>query len=233
MIRAHVAALLAYVDKLDPSRAPITKEATDERLDAWADLLADVPPRAPHPEGRGWDASHAVRNHIATSPYPIKASDVSRPWHAFKADILGRHVGTFEPTAHPEIDPDADTGNAYTAALLAERQAIASGAQMPTTHRALLAGPPAEEVTKRLAALGTYMPPHVEDVLRNYRPGRTERSRLARAGLPDPLAVACPWEACRASKDQKCTTAGRPRSDFHGARLTAAATALARQEQPA
>lgn len=233
MIRSHVAALLAYVDKLDPSRAPLSPEATVERLDAWADLLADVPPRAPHPEGRGWDASHAVRHHIATSPYPIKASDVSRPWHAFKADILGRHVGTFEPTAHPEIDPDAETGNAYTAALLAERQAIASGAQLPTTHRALLTGPPAAEVTKRLAALGTYMPRHVEDVLAEHRPGRTERTRLARNGLPDPLAVACPWEACRASAGQRCTTRGRSRPDFHDARLTAAATALARQEQPA
>lgn len=233
MIRPHVAALLAYVDKLDPSRAPLSPEATVERLDAWADLLADVPPRAPHPEGRGWDASHAVRKHIATSPYPIKASDVSRPWHAFKADLLGRHVGTFEPGSHPEIDPDADTGNAYTAALLAERQAIASGEQLPNTHRALTSGPAAAEVTKRLAALGTYMPPHVEDVLRDYRPGRTERSRLARAGLPDPLAVACPWDACRASKGQRCTTAGRPRCDFHDARLDAATAALARQEQPA
>jgi hypothetical protein len=233
MIRQHVAALLAYVARLDPRSAPTDPAAAEETLDQWADILADVPPTAPHPDGRGWDASQAVRHHIATSPYPIKPSDVSRPWHAFKADLLGRHVGTFEPTAHPEIDPDAETGNAYVAALRAERQAIASGEQLPTTHRAITAGPAAAEVERRLAALGTYLPRTVADALAAHRPDRAERERLARTGRPDPLNVPCPYEPCRAPTGEKCrnATRGRPtRATAHPSRLDAATARHAQTE---
>ncbi|AGK80425.1 putative cell surface glycoprotein [Streptomyces microflavus DSM 40593] len=173
MIRAHVAALLAYVDKLDPSRAPTTQEAVLERLDAWADVLLEVEPRAPHPEGHNWDASHVVRRHVATSPYPIKPSDVSRPWYAFRADLIRRHAGTFEPRLHPEIDPDAAPGRAYFDALRGSMRAIASGEQPPVTSRAI--GPVAlapetpqqayqrEELVRRMKA--------------GHRAGREENAR--------------------------------------------------------
>ncbi|NEA19843.1 cell surface glycoprotein [Streptomyces halstedii] len=137
MIRAHVAMLLAYVDKLDPSRAPIEEADILDRLDAWAEVLDDVEAKAPHPDGRDWNAAHAVRKHIATSPYPIKASDVSRPWHAFKADLLRRHTGTFDPHEHPELDPDDPHGNAYVAAQRAELHAVATGQRPPTPVRAI------------------------------------------------------------------------------------------------
>ncbi|MFD3903002.1 hypothetical protein HXS80_20650 [Streptomyces sp. CB04723] len=137
MKRAHVAVLLAYVDKLAPDRAPTTKEAVLERLDAWADVLLDVAPRAAHPEGHDWDASHVVRHHIASSPYPIKPSDVSRPWYAWRADVIRAHATTFEPRLHPEIDPDPDPGPEYFAALRARLHAVAAGEQPPVTLRAI------------------------------------------------------------------------------------------------
>ncbi|WP_405508839.1 cell surface glycoprotein [Streptomyces cyaneofuscatus] len=187
MKRAHVAALLAYVDKLDPGRAPATQEAVLERLDAWADVLLEVEPRAPHPEGHDWDASHAVRRHIARSPYPIKASDISRPWYAFQADVVRRHAGTFEPELHPEIDPDAEFGNAYVAALRAQLRAVASGEQPAVTSRAI--GP---------AALATETPQQAyqrEELVRRmkagHRAGREENARrLALVSAhPDLLAA--------------------------------------------
>ncbi|MEU4178171.1 cell surface glycoprotein [Streptomyces sp. NPDC026589] len=228
MIAAHVAALLAHVDRLDPGRAPVERAAIAERLQQWCDVLADVAPTAPHPEGRDWDASQAVFRHIATSPYPIKPSDVSIPWAAFKRDVLSRH---FDPL--PDVDPDDEP--AYRAAIAEHRRAIESGRTVATPRALMPSGTRAERdkaAADRLAQLGTYVPRSVVDALATTRPGMTERRRLAVAGQPDPYAVACPWEACRAPIGQKCHTRGRPRSDFHDARLTAAAAA-ARQEQPA
>jgi hypothetical protein len=222
MIRQHVAALLAYAVRLDPRSAPTDAAAAEETLDQWADILADVPPTAPHPNGLGWDASQAVRHHIATSPYPIKPSDVSRPWHAFKADVVSRHTGTFEPSRHPELDPDDVAG--YQRALYADRQAVATGAVPARPFKELTAGPEAE-AQARLAALGTYLPRTVADALATHRPDRAERERLARTGRPDPLNVPCPYEPCRAPTGEKCRnpTRGRPtRATAHPSRLDAA-----------
>ncbi|URC17963.1 hypothetical protein QEN62_gp41 [Streptomyces phage AxeJC] len=226
MERKHVAALLAYADKLDPTRAPQTEAAAVERFEQWADLLSDVAPTAPHPEGRHWDASQAVRRHIATSPYPIKPSDVSRPWHDFRRDILSRHV---DPA--PNVDPDDEA--AYRAALTTTRYAIETGQAVAQPRTALPAGTREERNQadgKRLARLGGYIPRNLDDIFDTYRPGAAERRRLAVAGQPDPYTVACPWGACRAPAGQRCQTAGRPRPDFHSVRITAAHTA---QEQPA
>ncbi|MGC5398054.1 zinc finger domain-containing protein [Streptomyces sp. DT20] len=229
MIRHEVAALLAYVDSLDPTRAPLDRPAAEERLNQWCAVLAEVAATAPHPEGRHWDASQAAFRHITTSPYPIKPSDVSRPWAAFRRDVLSRHS---DPV--PNVDPDNET--AYRTAIADHRRAIETG-QTVATPRALMPPGSREErdqaAAKRLKQFGSYVPRSVVDALASQRPGMTERRRLAVAGQPDPFSVACPWEACRASIGQKCQTAGRPRHDFHDARLTAAATAHARQEQPA
>ncbi|UIX33570.1 zinc finger domain-containing protein [Streptomyces sp. GQFP] len=195
MDRHQVAALLAYADRLDPTRAPADKAAAGERLAQWADLLADVAPTAPHPEGRHWDASQAVRRHIATSPYPIKPSDVSRPWADFRRDVLSRHV---DPV--PDVDPDDQA--AYRARLAAHRYAIETGQTSATPRAALTAGPAAEEVARRLAELGTYMPRTVAQQLATYRPRRAERERLAAENAPDPLTVACTW--CNAGEGEPC-----------------------------
>jgi hypothetical protein len=234
MIRTHVAALLAYAVKLDPRSAPTDDAAAAECLDQWADILADVPATAPHPDGHDWNAAHAVRNHIATSPYPIKPSDVSRPWHTFKADILGRHTNSFDPHTHPEIDPDDP--HAYRAALYAERQAVATGQALPVPYKELTEGPREvreRRAAERLAELGTYMPRTVADTIAAYRPQRAERERLARLGRPDPLNVPCPYEPCHAPTGEKCrnATRGRPtRATAHPSRLDAATARHAQTE---
>ncbi|HEY1179363.1 MAG TPA: hypothetical protein VGF17_24675, partial [Phytomonospora sp.] len=63
MNRREIAALLAYVDRLDPSRAAHDRAAAGERLDQWAILLEHVPATAQHPDGRHWDASQIAARH--------------------------------------------------------------------------------------------------------------------------------------------------------------------------
>ncbi|MEU7046062.1 cell surface glycoprotein [Streptomyces varsoviensis] len=225
MTRREVAALLAYAVRLDPRSAPADQAAAEETLDQWADLLADVPPTAPHPVGRHWDAAQVVRHHIATSPYPIKPSDVSRPWHTFKTDVLGRHT---DPV--PAADPD--NPEAWRAELLGTRTAVAAGTAAATTFRELTGGP-APEVAARLAALGEYMPRTVKQQLAAYRPRRAERERLAAAALPDPLNVECPCTWCRAPAGSPCLDHHRaPRHNAHPTRLDLA-TLQQRQETAA
>ncbi|MEU5136720.1 cell surface glycoprotein [Streptomyces californicus] len=229
MTPREVAALLAYVVKLDPRLALDDQAAAGERLAQWCDLLSDVPATA-----HGWDAARVARDYIARNPYRIQPSDVSRPWHTHKADAMSRHVGTFEPTAHPEIDPDDETGDAYVAALRAERHAIASGQQAPTAVRAITAGPLAADVERRLAALGEYMPKSVKQVLAEHRPRRAERERAAVEGRPDALDVPCAYEHCLAPAGEPCRNARRQtRTKPHPTRLDRATAHHARQEQHA
>lgn len=219
MNRQQIAALIAYASGLDPRTAKTGDDLADQ-LDQWEELLRDVPPTAPHPTGRHWNAGEVVRHHIATSPYPIKPSDVSRPWHTFKADVLGRHTGTFEPGAHPELDPDDEAG--YRAALAADRAAVAAGTAPPVTVRELTGGP-SPEVARRLAALGEYMPRTVARQLAEYRPQRAERERLAIADLPDALNVPCPYEQCRRPVNRPCQNRrGADRTTPHPSRINAA-----------
>lgn len=157
----------------------------------WAGILADVPYAA---------AVRYAHQHYTESTWPILPANIATRWGADVADRMNRHVGTFEPTAHPELDPDDEAG--YRAALAAERRAVATGAQPPNELRAITAGPAAAEVEERLAKLGTYMPPHVSDQLTAYRPVRAERERLARENQPDPLSVPCGW--CKAPTEEPC-----------------------------
>ncbi|MFF7234427.1 cell surface glycoprotein [Streptomyces sioyaensis] len=233
MKREEVAALLAYAVRLDPRLAPADQAEADERLDQWFDLLADVPPTAPHPDGRDWHAGHVVRHHIASSPYRIQPSDVSRPWHTFKADVLGRHT---DPV--PAVDPDNQT--AYRAALATTRQAIATGQAAPAVYRELTGGSTRDErnefAAARLAALGDYMPRTVAKELAEFRKTRSERERLAAANLPDPLDVACPHPPCRARVAQPCQQGGKRRTDRttpHPSRLDLATARHHAQEHAA
>ncbi|MET9253776.1 cell surface glycoprotein [Streptomyces sp. NPDC003717] len=229
MNRQEVAALLAYAVRLDPRSAPTDQAAADETLDQWADLLADVATAAPHPNGRHWDAAQVVRHHIATSPYPIKPSDVSRPWHDFRRDVVDRH---HDPV--PAVDPDDP--EAYRAALVATRQAVAVGALPAATFRELTGGTREERDqadAERLAALGSYVPRTVAQALAEYRPRRAERERRAVEGLPDPLDVACPYEQCRARAGEPCLNYRRnARSSAHPSRLDLA-TARRYAQEPA
>ncbi|EFL21873.1 probable cell surface glycoprotein [Streptomyces himastatinicus ATCC 53653] len=230
MNRQEVAALLAYAVRLDPRTAPADQAAADETLDQWADLLADVPPTAPHPAGRNWDAAQVVRHHIATSPYPIKPSDVSRPWHDFRRDVVDRH---HDPV--PAVNPDDPA--AYRAALVATRHAVAIGAAPAATFRELTGGTREEReqaAAERLAALGDYVPKTVRDALAPYRPRQAERERLAVEGLPDPLDVPCPYDQCHAPAGEPCLNYRRsPRSSAHPSRLDLATARRYAHQEPA
>ncbi|WP_445396486.1 zinc finger domain-containing protein [Streptomyces sp. LE64] len=221
MTPREVAALLAYAVRLDPRLTLDDPGATADRLEAWCDLLSDVPGTAPG----GWDASRTVRDHIARSPWRIQASDVSRPWWAHRTAAIRGATHTFEPYDHPEIDPD--DGDAYVAALRADRDAIATGQHAPLTVREITStGPAALEAEHRRRVLGTYSVRSVDDELRQYRPDRARREALAAAGLPDVLAVPCPDPYCRARPRRPCTgTRRRVRSEPHAARTEAALAA--------
>ncbi|MFJ9892695.1 cell surface glycoprotein [Streptomyces sp. NPDC091280] len=230
MTREEVAALLAYAVRLDPRSAPADQAAAEETLDQWADLLADVAARAPHPNGRHWDAAQVVRHHIATSPYPVRPSDVSRPWHSFRRDVVDRHHDPV-PAADPD-DPEA-----YRAELVGTRTAVATGASTAATYHELTGGTREERdrlAAERLAALGDYVPRTVADALAEFRPRRAERDRLAAEGLPDPLDVPCPYQQCRAAVGDPCLNYRRnPRSLAHPSRLDLAAARHYAPKEPA
>ncbi|CAL9530300.1 zinc finger domain-containing protein [Streptomyces sp. enrichment culture] len=224
MDRREIAALLAYIDRLDPTRAPQDRAAAGERLTQWETLLAHVPAAAQHPDGpeRSWDASQVAARHIATSPYPIKPSDIGAPWETYRRDVIGRH---WDPA--PAVNPDDE--RAYRAALRGTRQAVAVGALPPTPQRAIEGAPSPVRAARdahaaaRLAALGDYVPKTVRAALADYRPHRAARERLAAAGAPDPLDVPCPYEHCRAPKNEPCRDhRGNHRTRPHPSRTDAA-----------
>lgn len=216
--------LLKQVSYADPRMLPEDPAEVMGMAALWATVLTDVPTDY---------AMQAVGEHYARSPFPIKPSDIANRWATTVRDRMDRHTGTFEPTAHPELDPDDIPG--YQAALRAERQAVATGAAEPVKLRELTPGPDAE-VERRLQELGDYVPRHVRDLLAEYRPLRAERERLAREGQPDPLNVDCEW--CGARENQPCrsqrrdphtnTVAHRPRTTPHPSRIDAASLDTAR-----
>lgn len=206
--------LLKQVSYADPRVLPDDEREVIGMAALWAEVLKDVPADY---------AMQAVGAHYAVSPFPIKPSDISTRWHAQVRDRMDRHTATFEPTAHPELDPDDVPG--YQRALLAERQAVIHGHAEPNTVKAITAGPAAAEVEARLASMGSYVPQHVRDLLAEHRPDAVERERLIRSGLADPRSVPCPWAACRAPQGQRCRTGGKDRRDYHPARVEAATRA--------
>lgn len=217
MNRQQIAALISYAAGLDPRTAKTGDDLADQ-LDQWEELLHDVPPTAPHPNGRHWNAAHVVRHHCATSPYPIKPSDVSRPWHAFKADVIGRHTDPL-----PAADPD--NPESWRAELLGTRQAVAAGQQPATLYRELTAAP-ADALRARLARVGE-MPPAVREHIRQTTGGRIGAGKQR---FPE-LAVECPRPDCRALRHMPCKRpSGRElREHTHDQRQHAYATALAQE----
>ncbi|MFE2019853.1 hypothetical protein ACFW9O_17640 [Streptomyces sp. NPDC059499] len=190
--------LLKQVSYADPRVLPEDPKEIAGLAGLWAVVLADVPAEF---------AVQAVGAHYAKSPYPIKPSDISTRWQALVHDRMSRHTGTFEPTAHPELDPDDEAG--FRQALAAERRAVVMGHQPPTPLAAITSGPAAEEVERRLKELGTYMPPSVRDALAPYRPAAAARVTAIREGRTDALAIACPVGTCRATEKQPCTRPGK------------------------
>lgn len=88
MDRREIAALLAYIGRLDPRTIRTDEGEARYQVDQWHALLGDVPMATPY----GWDARVAAHRHIRTSQYPILPADIGRPWDGYKRDRLSRHT---------------------------------------------------------------------------------------------------------------------------------------------
>ncbi|WP_369175399.1 hypothetical protein AB5J49_38690 [Streptomyces sp. R28] len=224
MDRREIAAILAYIGRLDPRTVRTDTGEARDQIAQWHELLHDVPLTTNH----GWDVRQAIRAHVLASPYPILPVDVGRRWHAYCRDRLDRHT---DPT--PSADPD-DPG-AWRAELLATRHAVAAGMAEPSAHRKITAGGPHPDIETRLAAIGSCIPAAVRAELAPYRPARAAREAAVAAGQPDALSVPCQW--CRAARGEPCRSRrigpdGRargnaPRATPHPTRVDLAAAGLA------
>ncbi|WP_330338756.1 zinc finger domain-containing protein [Streptomyces sp. NBC_00557] len=191
MDRREVAAVLAYVGRLDPRTIrPGTGEARDQ-IAQWQELLDDVPFATDH----GWDVREAIRSHVLDSPYPILPVDVARRWRPHRRDRLERHTDPI-----PAADPDDPA--AWRAELLRSRNAVAAGIASPTTHRQIASGGRPRDVEGRLREIGSCIPPAVRAELARYRPNRAAREAAVAGGIPDALRVRCNW--CQAPVGSPC-----------------------------
>lgn len=121
--------LLAQISLVDDRVVKVNEEEQRAQVTMWAAVLRDVPLQF---------AGQAVGDHYAESAYPIMPRDIAERWRIECRRRLDRHVGTFEPTLHRDVDPD--DGTAYVAALRRERDRIRRGCSEPVELRALLAG---------------------------------------------------------------------------------------------
>ncbi|WP_035799888.1 zinc finger domain-containing protein [Kitasatospora mediocidica] len=230
MMPNEVAALLAYVAELDPRTANSNQAEAAEQLRRWCELLRDVPAIAPD----GWDAAAVVRRHVAESPFPILAVDVTRPWAAHRRALLARHT---DPT--PAVDPDDVAG--WQAAIRAQRDAVATGQAAPTASREVTSGDPHPAIVARIAAAGSPVPAEAADALRPYRPAKAAREAASEQGRSDDLSVACTWcrapvgEQCRRRTNRGPNRAGswHRRATVHPSRREAAQARRDRQESAA
>ncbi|WP_420036080.1 hypothetical protein ACN2WE_31110 [Streptomyces sp. cg28] len=224
MNRREVAAVIAYVGRLDPRLIRTEEAEARSQLDTWHELLGDVPATT----SQGWDIRAAARRRVVASPYPIQAADVARAWNDHYRDRLVRHT---DPT--PAADPDDPA--AWRAELVATRDAVVSGQIAPSPHRGIEAGRHRPGLKNQLAAVGTYVPDAVRAELAPYRPARAAREAAIAAGGPDVLAVPCEW--CQAPEGEPCrrrritldggSRGNAPRASAHPGRIDRARAAHA------
>ncbi|MFF0014712.1 hypothetical protein [Streptomyces sp. NPDC005374] len=191
MDRREVAAVLAYIGRLDPRTARTNAGEARDQIAQWQELLDDVPFATAH----GWDVREAIRAHVLDSPYPILPVDVARRWRAHRRDRLDRHT---DPT--PGADPDDPA--AWRAELLQSRNAVAAGMAAPSTHRQITRGDRPRDVEKRMREIGSCIPQAVRAELARYRPNRSARESAIDEGVPDALGVRCDW--CHARVGSPC-----------------------------
>ncbi|MCX5395591.1 hypothetical protein [Streptomyces sp. NBC_00102] len=193
MDRREIAALLAYIGKLDLRTIRTDTGEARDQLAQWHELLGDVPMATPH----GWDVRVAARQHIRTSPYQIQPADLVRPWDSYRRDRLARHS---DPT--PSVDPDDQA--AWTAELVGTRRAVAAGTAQPAQARAITSGRDGVDprLEARLREIGSCIPPAARAALAPYRPARAAREAAVAQGLPDALSVRCAW--CLAQPGESC-----------------------------
>ncbi|MFE0192604.1 hypothetical protein [Streptomyces sp. NPDC058989] len=226
MDRREIAALLAYIGRLDPRTIRTDQGEARDQLAQWHELLGDVPLATQH----GWDARIAARQHIRISPYQILAADIARPWESYRRDRLQRHT---DPT--PSVDPDDQA--AWTAELVDARRAVASGSAQPAHHQQITSRGSNPELEARLREVGSCIPPEARAALTPYRPVRAAREAAIAQGQPDTLSVRCEW--CHAQVGEPCrrrridrdgyARGNAPRATPHPGRFDLAA----QQAQPA
>lgn len=222
----EVAAVLAYLGRLDPRTMRTDAGEARDQIAQWHELLGDVPFTTEH----GWDVREAIKSHVLASPYPILPVDVARQWRAYRRDRLNRHT---DPT--PVANPDNPA--AWRAELLGTRHAVATGQAAPATHRQLTSGAPHPGLKPYADAVGSYIPAAVRAELAPYRPARAAREAAIAAGGPDVLGVRCQW--CHASEGQPCRSrrvglddnarGNAPRALPHPSRVDLAEAALAQR----
>ncbi|AJE87470.1 hypothetical protein SLNWT_7094 [Streptomyces albus] len=227
MDRREIAALLAYIGRLDPRTIRTDPGEAGDQLAQWHELLGDVPMATPY----GWDARIAARQHIRLSPYQILPADVARPWESYRRERLARHC---DPT--PAVDPDDQS--AWRAELVGTRRAVATGTAQPVQARAITTGLDGSDprLKARLQEVGSCIPPAARTALAPYRPARAAREAALAQGMPDALSVRCGWclaqpgEPCRRRRTAPDGTARgtAPRATPHPGRLD-----LAAGQQPA
>ncbi|MBP5935380.1 hypothetical protein [Streptomyces acidiscabies] len=232
MDRREVAALLAYIGRLDPRTVVTDEDEVCEQVDRWEELLGDVPIATPY----GWDARAAVHRHYQTSAYQIMPADVARPWRSYRRDRLARHS---DPT--PSADPDDQA--AWTAELARTRRAVAAGIAPPAQARAITSGRNGSDpkLEAMLREVGSCIPPAARAALAPYRPARAAREAAVAQGLPDALSVRCEW--CKAQPGEPCrrrrigpddgVCASTPRATPHPGRLDLAAALHSRTAEQA
>lgn len=231
MDRREIAALLAYIGRLDPRTIRTDPGEARDQLAQWHELLGDLPMATPY----GWDARVAVRRHIRTSPYQILPADVARPWERYRRERLARHS---DPT--PCVDPDDQA--AWTAELVRARHAVATGAVQPSQARAITSGRDGIDprLKARLREAGSCIPPAARAALAPYRAGRAARESAVAQGQPDALSVRCEW--CLAPAGEPCrrrrigpddgVPATVARATPHPGRLDLAAARQPQQAEP-
>lgn len=232
MDRREIAALLAYIGRLDPRTIRTNQGEARDQLAQWHELLGDVPTATPH----GWDVSVAARQHICTSPYQILPADLARPWESYRRDRLARHS---DPT--PSVDPDDQA--AWSAELAGTRRAVAAGTTQPSQVRAITTGQDRidPKLEARLREIGSCIPPAARAALAPYRPARAAREAAVAQGMPDALSVRCEWclaqpgEACRRRRigPDGGARGTAPRSTPHPGRLDLAAAQQAQHNEQA
>lgn len=200
MDRREIAALLAFIGRLDPRSIRTDQGEAREQLAQWHELLGDVPMATPH----GWDARTAARQHIRISPYQILPADIARPWESHRRDRLQRHT---DPT--PVADPDDQA--AWTAELVGGRQAVATGSAQPVQYREIASRPVDPRLEERLKEVGSCIPPEARNSLARFRPAQAAREAAIARGEPDALSVRCEW--CQARVGEPCR---RRRIDLSG-----------------
>ncbi len=215
MNRREAASVLNFAGSID---SRIRRSLNDPRqaartIDEWAEALAHVPATT---EDGGWDVAHAIRRfyeqrqgdhtarYFAVEPHHLLAA-----WADVRSARLVRHT---DPV--PAADPD--DVDAYRAALLDNRRAVAAGHEPPHQYRAALTQRDVATLTAGIGAMPDVIPPAAAEHLR--RAGLGSR----RDALPE-LGIACPVPTCRARERRRCVTPhGRElRTHVHGRRRDA------------